>query len=326
MSLRSRRLAVCALAVAGTAQIARSAAIVGSMSEPFAYPDGTNFPNPAPADGSRNLGQGFNATGTTDPNAANASWLDGGLLPNGAAANKTANAPGLTSSAVGYLNGTGNKLTLDAATPQAVQSMGRRLGGQDIDAGTTYFSLLIGKNTDTIRTMNLAFFGGATPSERFAVGQIGAAAGNTNGNIALLMNNTNPAGIINSASPIAMGVGITHLIVGRIDWNPSGFETVSIWVDPANVTTEGAAGAVYASTNAFELTDILAIRPFAGNQVNAGTSNPLMPAVSANFDEIRLGGTWASVTSLAVAPEPGAIGLAGLVLVPRVLRRRREQG
>src|ERR1043166_253654 len=97
------------------------------------------------------------------------------------------------------------------------------------------------KNTDPIRTMNLAFFNGTT--ERFAVGQIGAAAGNTAGNIGLLMNNSNPGGLVqNTVNPIAMGVGVTHLTIGRIDWNPAGFETVTLWVDPTNVTSEAAGG------------------------------------------------------------------------------------
>jgi hypothetical protein len=209
---------------------------------------------------------------------------------------------------------------LDAVTLNASQNIGRALGGQTIDSGTTYFSLLMSKNTDTIRTMNWAFFNGT--SERFAVGQIGAVAGNTAGNIGLLMNNSNPAGLIQSGTPIAMGLGVTHLVIGRIDWNPSGFETVSIWVDPSDVTTEGAAGSIYASTSGFELTAITGVRPFVGNNVTG------INAISANFDEFRIGGSWESVTSISVVPEPPSgvlMGLGAILSLALTLRRQKSR-
>jgi hypothetical protein len=124
------------------------------------------------------------------------------------------------------------------------------------------------------------------------------------------MNNQNPAGLIqNTTSPIAMGVGVTHLLIGRIDWNASGNETVSLWVDPTDVTTETLAGATYVSTSGFELTALTAIRPFVGNTSGA------FPAVSANFDEIRFGGSWQSVTAVVPEPSTAALGaVAGLLL------------
>jgi hypothetical protein len=199
----------------------------------------------------------------------------------------------------------GNKLTMDASVANVSQNIGRTLGGQTIDSGTTYFSLLMSKNIDTARTINWAFFNGN--SERFAIGQIATTAGNSGGNIAMLMNNQNPAGLIlNNASPIAMGVGLTHLLIGRIDWNAAGNETVTLWVDPSNVTSEGAAGSAYLSTSGFELTAITGVRPFVGNNATG------FPAVSANFDEFRLGGTWESVTSLAVVPEPACAAFLSL--------------
>jgi hypothetical protein len=298
---------VCALVGIGSVQMVHAAPIFGSMQEPFSdYAAPTTFVNPPPASG-QNGGQGWNSVGGTAlANDAGASW--GVPNTNGGAA-RTVTSPGLSYSATGYLAPTGNKLTLDAATPNVVQQIGRTVGGQTIDSGATFFSLLMSRNTtDATRTMNLAFFGGGT--ERFAVGQIGATAGTTNGNIALLMNNTNPGGLVQSSSPIAMGNGITHLLVGRIDWNATGFETVSLWVDPTDVTTQAAAGTIYASTSGFELTNIQVIRPFTGN--TSGT----IPAVSGNFDEIRLGASWESVTSQPVGvPEPATTVLAGLGLV-----------
>jgi hypothetical protein len=318
-----RKSLVCALASTMSLAFASrldAAALQGAMHESFDYADTTQFVNPAGPNG----GQGWNPNGIANANFAAANWgfnINGGTAPF-----RTATSPGLTSSATGYLAGTGNKLTLDASS--ATQNTGRLLGTQVIDSGTTYFSMLLSKSNDTIRTMNFAFFGGssgtAAGTERFALGQVGATAGNSGGNIALLMNNSNPAGLIQSTtSPIAMGVGVSHLIVGRIDWNAAGFETVSIWVDPADVTTEAAAGAAYLSTNAFELTSINAIRPFAGNSASVGGGT--VPGIVANFDEVRLGSSWELVTSLPVpVPEPSSACLAGLLgLVATAIRRKK---
>ena len=302
----------CALGILCATPASHAAAIVGSMQENFDYPDTTQFGTP-------NGGQGWNGAGSTSPNDANANW--GAILTSGSAANRTATAPGLSYSATGYLPASGNKLTLDASIGTATQNVGRSLGNQTIDTGSTYFSLLMSKNNDTIRTMNWAFFGGTT--ERFAVGMIGATAGNTAGNIGMLMNNSNPAGLIQSGTPIAMGIGVTHLLVGRIDWNASGFETVSLWVDPTDVTTEAAAGSIYVSTSSFELTGITGVRPFAGNAATVG-GGPV-PGVSANFDEFRIGGTWESVTSLPVTvPEPATGVMAALGFGLALVLRRRQ--
>jgi len=284
-----------------------AAPVAGSMYEGFDYPDLTQFVNNSTLNG----GLGWNTSGNLDPNAAGANW--GAVLNSGT--NRYATAPGLSYTATGYLPASGNKLTMDASVANVSQNVGRTLGGQTIDSGTTYFSLLMSKNNDTARTINWAFFNGNT--ERFAVGQIATTAGNSGGNITMLMNNNNPAGLLTPGSPIAMGVGLTHLLIGRIDWNAAGNETVTLWVDPSNVTSEGAAGAAYLATAGFELTALTAVRPFVGNNATG------FPAVSANFDEFRLGGTWESVTSLTVVPEPTSalLGLGGFSLL--ALRRRK---
>lgn len=309
-------------AVVGMPQVASAAAINGVMHESFSDYGSTTFNNVTPPSTVQNAGPGWNAVGSgLVPNDLNASWgaaLNAGTL-------RTVNSPGLTYSATGYLAPTGNKLTLDAATGNATQNIGRRLGGQVINEGSTYFSFLVSKNTpDTQRTINLGFFNETAPgtfAEQMAVGQIGTTAGNTGGNIGLLMNNSNPGGLVNGTTPVAMGNGLTHLVVGRIDWNAAGNETVSLWVDPTDVTTEAAAGTVYASTSGFNMTGLTAIRPFVGN--NSGT----FLAVSANFDEIRFGGTWEGVTSLSPeVPEPGTVGLLAVGVLGLLGNRRRRGG
>ena len=312
----------------GWSQLASAAAISGSMYEPFNYPAGTQLTT----NSGQNGGTGWNANGDSSPNPATSEWGDptagnASGITGGSAAAKTITSSTLSfAGATGYpTTGQGNKFNLNAVLANQNNNIGRPLGGQTIDSGSTYFSFLVRKNTaDTIRTYNLGFFGGSA-SERFAVGQIGTGSGNTGGNIALLMNNTNPGGLVQSATPIASGTGITHLVVGRIDWNAGGFETVSLWVDPANVTTEAAAGAAYASTSGFELTSINAIRPFAGN--NTTIAGQIATAVEVDFDEIRFGGSWASVTTdpLPIVPEPCSLALAclaGAFFGCRGLRRR----
>ena len=303
-------LAPCVLLI--SSQSARAAAIVGSMQESFSdYTVGTAFTTITPPSTSQNGGSGWNTTGSSAiANDTGASW---GAINNNSGVLKTITSPGLTFTSTGYTDGTGNKLTLDANSTNATQNIGRPLGGQTIDTGTTYFSFLMSKNTDTTRTCNFGFFNGTT--ERFSVGQIGATAGTSNGTIALLMNNSNPAGlIVNTTNPVTMGVGTTHLILGRIDWNASGNETVSIWVDLPDVSTEPSLASAYLTTSGFELTAITNVRPFTGNTSGALTG------VSANFDEVRVGDTWTSV--VAPVPEPTSIALAcvgglGLLLAAR---------
>jgi hypothetical protein len=213
---------------------------------------------------------------------------------------------------------------MDAAFPGGTGStanISRSIGGQLIDAGTLYFSFLMRRNNDTMRTTSFAFFGPGGTAERFTIGQIGTGTASnamTNGNIGLFFNNSQPAGVVNAANPIAMGTGVTHLIVGRVDWNSAGPETVTLWVDPTDVRTEPATS--YIQTSAFELTSVNSIRLFSGNEaaaVGAPHNHPIKPAVSATFDEIRLGGTWASVI-----PEPSSLTLVLVALLAGGIRRR----
>jgi hypothetical protein len=302
--------AITAAIAFGAASQAGAALMAGAMHEPFDYAAATQFG----ANSANNGGQGWNLTGTTAPNAATANWGATGIpgAHGGSAAAKTATTPGLVSTAIGYLPASGNKLTLDATLANQSNNIGRLLGGQAVDAGTLYFSFLTEKNNDTQRTINFAFFN--TPSsERLAIGQI-SGTNSTGGNFGALFLNNNATNLRFAANPIAYGVGVTHLVVGKIEFNAAGVnEAVTFWVDPADVTTEAAAGAAYFTNSEFDLAGITTIRPFVGN--NSGAFN----AVSADFDEIRLGGNWASVTTDAVPaiPEPATgllLAIGGLTL------------
>ena len=138
-----------------------------------------------------------------------------------------------------------------------------------------------------------------------------------------MFNNQNPANVVQAATPIAYGVDVTHLIVGRVDWNATGNETVTMWVDPLDVTSEAAAGVPYIISSAFELTSINSIRLFSGNQAAAVNTDPIKPAVSADYDEIRIGGTWdAAIKTVAPVPEPATMLFAIFGLAALGLRRR----
>jgi hypothetical protein len=327
----------CAIALAGAltcAQVAVGAAMVGAAYEPFNYSAGTLI-GPTPT---LNAGVGWNPTGNiAAPNDAAANWGNAAALPapGGTASGKSIAAPGLSFSAISYASSFGGKANMDASlggTGNSTVNVSRLMGGQLVDSGTFYFSYLTRRNIDTLRTTSLSFFGPAGPAapgsqvERIAIGQIGTGtAGNatTNGNFGILMNNSNPAGVLNATTPIAYGTGVTHLVVGKIDWNAAGNETVSLWVDPANVTSEATAGAPYMTSNAFELTSFNSIRLFSGNNAAAVDGMPAKPAVSADYDEIRIGNSWLNVTRTSV-PEPATLSLVLLSAVAfAALRNRR---
>jgi hypothetical protein len=335
----SRLLALAAGVVCSVvcSQAALAAPVVGGAYEPFDYADGTELVI------GNNLmgGAGWNASGDVNsPNDASTRWaLNGTALPNSAGSGpaKRVFVPGLSYTALGYPAATGGKATIDARIPTTAatgttNNVSRHMG-QLIDSGTTYFSYLTDKNNDTLRTTSLAFFGpgvGTTPpasqAERFSFGQIGTANDantQTNGNLALFFNNNQPTGVVQAANPIAYGVDVTHLVIGKIEWNATGNETVTIWVDPLSVLSEAAAGTPYVSSNGFELTSINSIRLFSGNQANATANMPIKPPVSADFDEIRFGDSWNAAITTNVVPEPATL-LLPIVGAALLATRRRK--
>jgi hypothetical protein len=332
VNTRRRGYLIAAASVLACSTAASAAPMLGGAVEGFDYPNGTEIIQ------GNNLagGAGWNATGDVNlPNNASSRWGDATALPaaGGTGPAKKTLYPTLSYSAIGYPTATGGKAVIDATIANQTNNVSRNIQ-QLVDTGSFYFSYLTDKNNDTARTTTLTFFGPATGTtapgnqpERLAIGQIGTGtAGNAghNGNIGLYFNNSQPAGVVSAANPIAYGVDVTHLIVGRIDWNPLGNETVTLWVDPLDVTSEAAAGTPYMVNSGFELTSINSIRLFAGNQASTPDNVLYKPPVSADFDEIRVGGSWdAAVTTVAPVPEPATalLGFAGLALV--AARRRK---
>jgi len=329
--LPARNLLALAAGLALSHAAALAAPMLGGAVENFDYPSGTDIIQ------ANNLagGSGWNATGDSSlPNSATSRWADATALPAAAGNNRKVLYPTLSYTATGYPTAMCGKAVNDALTANTTNNVSRNIQ-QLVDTGSLYFSYLTDKNNDTQRTTSLGFFGPSTGTtapgnvpERFTFGQVGTGtAGNVNsqGNFVLLFNNTNPANVVQAANPINYGVDITHLIIGRIDWNATGNETVTMWVDPTNVTSEASAGVPYIISSGFELTSINSIRLFSGNQAAAVGTDPIKPAVSADYDEIRVGGTWdaAIKTVAAPVPEPVTMLLPVAGLVALSARRRK---
>jgi hypothetical protein len=337
MTVRRYVGALAVLFTLACSQAVFAAAYQGRAYEPFDYTANTQIVVGSALNG----GFGFNASGdVSSPNLATSVWGDASALPaaSGAATNpgKLITGTSLSYLATGYPSSTGNKGIMDAVLGTNTLNVSRNIG-QLVDSGTFYFSYLTRLDSTTKRTNSFGLFGpangttgtpGNTP-ERVSIGQIGVAnaspntPGETNGNFGLLFNNSNPNtppnGVVNAASPIAFTPNVVHLIVGRVDFNASGNDTFTMYVDPTDVSAEPVTP--YIQTSAFELTSFNSFRLFAGTTATIdGVSNP--PA-QANFDEVRLGSTWAAVTT-AVVPEPTTLVLAGLGALGLALAARRK--
>ncbi len=270
-----------------------AAPYVGTAYEPFNYGIAVDAGNTA-GDGNLSLnngGTGWNATGdATIPNTT--LWGSG---TNSIAVTGTTMVAGSLTSLV---PGSGNRITVSAG------GAGRAFG-QTVDSGTFYISYSMQRNTDSIRTINLALFAGAT--EKFGFGQYATAtAGATSdGNLAAVFLNLNPANLVigsGGVTPIPCGTGIPHQIIIRIDFDVNGAnDRVRVYVDPVSVADESTL-TPYVDNSGFDMTALTTVRPFSGS---ATTTGVILPASSGQFDEIRVGSTFASVTTaVAVVTSP----------------------
>ena len=320
-SASGSRFALTCLGFAAAALPAFGASYVGSAHDGFDYTSGVLI------DSTLSGGTGWNAGG--DASANTTTWATG---PASSGSNRTIHSAGLSYGGSGYPAGTGL-----AANIVGGSGVGRSLG-QTVDSGTFYFSSLVPKTVDQVRTVNFSFFNGT--NERLAVGQI---ANNTNlrnpdgnadpdaatkansGQFVALFSNpqnaTGTAGVYTSAAPVAFDLGTTHLLVGKIEFDFAGgfADRFTLYVDPSDLGDEGSA-TPYMEISSNDFGAIDGFRMFAGSTSGGFTAS------AALFDEIRFGSTYDAVTGVAAIPEPSSaaalLGASGLSLA--ALRRRRR--
>jgi len=226
------------------------------------------------------------------------------------------------------LNTTGNRAFIDAAatTVQQFRSVASALN--TVTGTTLYISLLGQQLSGAGRAMNFAFFtdvpnsGVYTSLERISVGHgtdTPTAAGPFTWGAFVLGGGNNGAlpqviGSNYSATPTSAS---TFLVL-KIEANVSGQdERYSLFVNPS-LGPEGVPAVTFLRDSLVSLTEIDRIRPFAGG------ATATLAAAPSDFDELRIGTTWADVTPFTVVPEHAAASMGLLALAGLLGRRRRE--
>ena len=298
---------------------ASAASYVGSAYEGFDYAAG-NMANTFAG------GTGWNSTGDNSPNTT--TW-GVTLTPGGTAYTGSGPVFALNATAANQQITAGGAALIVGGTGQA----GRNFG-QNVDSGTFYFSFKVKKTVDNVRTVNFSLFGdagsAANPNERIAFGQIAnntslkladgsadpdAATKANQGKFAALVQNgaaqtggtftTSQAGVYTAATEQAFTLNQTFLIVGKIEFNYAGGngadDRVTYYINPASLTNESLA-TPYLTLDKYNIGTLVGFRLFAGasQTVNSVTFNPS----AAEFDEIRLGTTYTSVTGATLATTP----------------------
>jgi hypothetical protein len=166
------------------------------------------------------------------------------------------------------------------------------------------------------RTIQLGYssfggdFGGSTANMWLRVmGNGGATPGEPLG--------VNTTIAVDGSLPFGADGGAVHLFVLRFDLtSAAGFDVIQLFVDPADLTTEGAN-----TPNAIFVGDFVADRLSAETQYIFGDISTL-PASIGIFDELRIGGDWNSVLPI---PEPGTATLLGLGSLGLLMARRNKR-
>ncbi len=111
-------------------------------------------------------------------------------------------------------------------------------------------------------------------------------------------------------------VGETYLVVAEYEYNTgsSTDDVAHLWVDPASASLGGASAPSGDITSTGGDISQLQLQSFFFRPIATGPR-------STTFDELRVGTTWASVTSV---PEPASIGLLGLGTFAAIGSRRKR--
>jgi len=152
----------------------------------------------------------------------------------------------------------------------------------------------------------------------------GFAWGTMNGNNLTVQYQTNAANsatagaLSTSASAMSLTAGVTYLLVGKLDINSSGADTLSIWITTSVPGSEVLLGAANISINSDILNtsaDLDVVNLWLSRGAT-GNSN------AATMDALRIGTTFADI---APVPEPKTLALfaaGGLVFLAARLRRK----
>jgi hypothetical protein len=172
----------------------------------------------------------------------------------------------------------------------------RRLFGTNINSGTIYFSALFRMNNLGYGTWTAA--GTAT--------QVGAlmATDNTTARLAIMIKSNSPTGYIIGVQKGGTGVTPTFdtttehytnetiFLLGKYDFTTTP-NSVSLWINPSSSTFGAASPPISGFISATTGTDGLTIDRFNMRQ-NTATSVP----AAMQWDELRIGNTWAEATPL----------------------------
>jgi len=186
-----------------------------------------------------------------------------------------------------------------------------KIGSDDIQ-GTLYYSFLAAKTTAETAVnyfAALSIWDGST--ERLGIADnwtssaysTFGATGSTN------LNGIGPP----SAQAYVDVTTDTRLFVARIDFKANANDDLNIWLDPDVTLPEPEEGAVIKTQND-------AVGNLAFDRIRLRTGNGVNDVW--DFDEIKFGTTWASVT--ASVPEPSTLILATLGLLSLGMIRRRR--
>ena len=221
------------------------------------------------------------------------------------------------------LGATGTWGVMEGATPTSftvagtgLSKLGLPTSGGDVLGGTTNkyparsVTAAVSTATSTASDIYFSFLtyraSGTTGLARFninsrwldggSVRDHRASIGVTNNNYFMEEIITNPWSNATAVTVAGYTAGTTALIIGKLTRNDSGNDTLVMWANPADFSSEAAAGAVSGTvSNRNLLTAGIGLTSF-GMQSGAGTAM--------YSDELRIGTTWASVV-----PEPSSVAL-----------------
>jgi len=220
---------------------------------------------------------------------------------------------GLTGSTSGAASNNGYNNTLNGVN--STRTITRPDAYLGVTGNTVWFSYLV--NLGAVSTGNNAYFNLFNTSNMFDTGNFVTGAAFLNPPNDFSRFTSFQAGASTTGAVITASA--TNLIVGRVTVDSAGFDNVSVWYNPTDVSSIGALGtANYNVTNS----EYSTFTPFMSGMTIG------IRGTGANFiDSARIAyGDTSALNFAAVVPEPStyallALGLGALVL----LRRRRIQ-